>query len=212
MTRSVVGSAVGIVLGVFTLNPAVSGAASTVFDTSGATVTCQTLIGTASVKPAITSASTGSAVIKVKAILNGCVVTGATPSQPTIVSGAVSGTLTTSGAAGCAGLLSPATISGNLVAKWKVASGQKLDFSSTTVSGGTITGGVFTPGMPFSGSYGQFTLAGQTLAPSSAFGGGTPSTVALTGEDVGFLAGACAAAPPGKGISTIHLSIGQTTL
>ena len=79
MTKSVAGSAVGVMLGIFTINPAVSSAASIVFDTSGASVTCNTLIGTAKIKPAITTLSTGAAEIKVKADLNGCVVTGATP-------------------------------------------------------------------------------------------------------------------------------------
>ena len=68
------------------------------------------------------------------------------------MSGKVKGTLTTAGAAGCAGLLAPAAITGNLVAKWKVASGQKLDFNSTTAADGTITGGVFGPVAPLTGA------------------------------------------------------------
>jgi hypothetical protein len=189
-------------------SPAHAGA--TVYDTSGATIVCNTVIGTASIKPPITAASTGSATVKVKATLGGCSVTGASPASPalTIVSGSIAGTLTTSGSPGCAGLLSPSTISGNLVAKWKVQSGQKLDFSSTTVSGGSIVGSVFAPGGSFQGSYGQFTLSGSTLQPSSAFAGGTPHFVAATGEDVGNLGTQCA----GAGIKTIHLSIGTLTL
>jgi hypothetical protein len=183
-------------------------AGATVYDTSGATIVCNTVIGTASIKPPITAASTGSATVKVKATLGGCSVTGANPSGLTVVSGSIAGTLTTSGAPGCAGLLSPSSISGNLVAKWKVQSGQKLDFSSTTVSGGSIVGSVFTPGGSFQGSYGEFTLSGSTLQPSSAFAGGTPHFVAATGEDVGDLGAQCA----GAGIKTIHLSIGTLTL
>jgi hypothetical protein len=185
-------------------------AGATVYDTSGATIVCNTVIGTASIKPPITAASTGSATVKVKATLGGCTVTGASPASPplTVVSGSIAGTLTTSGAPGCAGLLSPSSISGNLVAKWKVQSGQKLDFSSTTVSGGSIVGSVFTPGGSFQGSYGEFTLSGSTLQPSSAFAGGTPHFVAATGEDVGDLGAQCA----GAGIKTIHLSIGTLTL
>jgi hypothetical protein len=95
-----------------------------------------------------------------------------------------------------------------MVAKWKAASGQKLDFSSTTVSGGSIVGSAFTPGGALAGSYGEFTLSGQTLQPNSAFAGATPSTVAVTAEDIGNLLGQCA----GTGIKTIHLSIGTVTL
>jgi hypothetical protein len=202
------GTAVALLLG----GLATSASAQT-FNTSAASVTCNTIIGSASIKPPISSASTGSAVIKVKATLGGCTSTGATPSEPTIVSGSLSGTLNTSGAPGCAGLVSPSTISGNLVAKWKTASGQKLDFSSTTVSGGSITGGVFAPGGAFgAASYGEFTLSGQSLVAPSAFAGGTPSAVITTGEDVGNLAGLCASSPPGKGIKTIILGIGTLTL
>jgi hypothetical protein len=208
---AVLGSAFGFLLGVLAISPSNSGAASPPFDTSGATITCNTVIGTATVNPPISTASTGSATIKVKAVLGGCVATGATPAGLTIVSGSVAGTLTTAGAAGCAGLLLPSTITGNLVAKWKVGPGQKLDFASTTVAGGTIVGGVFT-GVPLTGSYGQFTVSGETMGANSAFAAGVPSIIAVTGEDVGNLAGLCASSPPGKGIKTIHLSIGQLTL
>ena len=201
------GTATALLVGGLLASPASSSAQ--LFNTAAATVTCNTIIGSASVKPPISSASSGTAIIKVKAALGGCTVTGATPSQPTIVSGSLSGTLNTSGGAGCAGLLAPATITGNMVAKWKAASGQKLDFSSTTASGGSITGSTFTPGGALAGSYGEFTLSGQALQPSSAFAGATPSTVALTAEDVVNLLGQCNGA---TGIKTIHLSLGTVTL
>ncbi len=210
------GTAVALVLGGL---PAGAGAATVTYDTSGATVTCNTVIGTASIKPPISPTSTGTAQIKVKATLGGCAVTGATPSDPmapanpTIVSGSVGGTLNTVGGAGCTGLLAPATITGNLVAKWKAASGQKLDVSSTTAANGTITGTTFMPGGGFGAAqYGQFTLSGQSLVAPSAFGGGTPSTVAVTGEDILNLGVQCLTALPGKGIKTIHLAIGTLTL
>ncbi|HLK10901.1 MAG TPA: hypothetical protein VKW76_05935 [Candidatus Binatia bacterium] len=200
-----------VVIGGGVLSGGFAWAGSTVYTTSGATVVCNTVIGTASINPPITSASTGSATIKVKATLGGCSVTGASPASPalTVVSGSIGGTLTTSGAPGCAGLISPATISGNLVAKWKVASGQKLDFGSTTVSGGSIVGSLFVPGGSLMGSYGEFTLSGSTLQPSSAFAGGTPGFVAVTSEDVVNLGTQCAGP---VGIKTIHLSIGTLTL
>lgn len=214
--RSVVlGSAVGLLLGVLAISPTTAGAASTVFDTSAASVTCLTSIGTATVNPPISTASTGTAIIKVKAVLGGCTSTGATvggnPQEPTIVSGSVAATLNTSGAGGCAGLASPSTISGNFVTKWKLAPGQKLDFASTTASGGTIVGGIFVgPGL--AGPYGQFNLSGQTLQAGSAFAAGTPLTIAVTGEDIGNLIAVCAGSPPGKGIKTIHLALGNVTL
>lgn len=205
-------STFGIVLGVLAMTPAMSGAASTLFDTSAASVTCTTVIGSAKISPPLTTTSTGSATIKVKAVLGGCTATGATPAGLTIVSGSVAGTLTTTGAGGCAGLISTSTVAGNLVAKWKVASGQKLDFASTTVSNGSIIGSLFAPGGPLTGSYGEFTVSGMTLQPSSAFAGATPGMVAITGEDAGNLGAGCLGAPPGKGVSKITLSLGQITL
>jgi len=182
-------------------------ATTTLFNTSAASVQCGSVIAaTATIAPPLSSASTGTAVIKVKGTLGDCVSTGATPSEPTIVSGSFAGTLNTVGAPGCAGLLAPSTITGNLVVKWKVASGQKLDHASTSLAGGTITGGTFTG--PGGNLYGQFTLAGQTFNTNSAFAGGTPSTVAATSEDVGQLGAACLGAPPGPGIKTIHLGLG----
>ena len=179
------------------------------FDTSGATITCNTFLKTAaSIKPPVTAASTGTAVTKVSGKLYGCTVTGATPSNPTIVSGSIKGALNTSGSPGCAGLLAPSTITGNLVVKWKAASGQTLDFTSTTVSGGTITGGVFAPGGSYQAAYGQFSLSGQTIQPNSAFAGGTPSATAATSEDVGVLAGQCV----GTGVKKVTLAIGTIVL
>jgi hypothetical protein len=209
MTRSsAFGTATALLVGGLLTSPAISSAQT--FDTSAASVQCNTIIGSAQLKPPVTPSSTGTAIVKVKATLGGCTVTGATPSGLTIVSGSLAGTLNTTGAGGCTGLLMPATISGNLVAKWKAGSGQKLDFSSTTASGGTITGGTFGP-EPWGGAYGQFTLSGQTLQPNSAFAGGTPSTVAVTGEDIANLLAQCAPLPA-KGIKTIHLAIGGITL
>jgi len=96
------------------------------------------------------------------------------------------------------------------VVKWKTASGQTLDFPSTTTSGGTITGGVFTPGGSFGATaYGQFTLGGQSIVASSAFAGGTPSAVVATSQDVGNLGATCAGP---VGIKTINLGIGTLTL
>jgi hypothetical protein len=187
-------------------SPAISSAQT--FDTSGATVSCTTIIGSASIKPPITGASTGTAVIKVKAALAGCTVTGSSPGGLTIVSGKLSGTLNSTGAGGCGGLLMPATLSGPMVAKWKAGSGQKLDFTGTTASNGSIAGSVFAPGGGLTGAYGEFTLSGQTIQASSAFAGATPSIVAVTAEDVGNLGAQCA----GSGIKTIHLSIGTVTL
>jgi hypothetical protein len=207
--RNAFGTATALLIAGLLSSPASSSAQ--VFDTSAASVHCNTIQGSASIKPAITTASTGTAVIKVKATLGGCTSTGATPSQPTIVSGSISGTLNSSGSGGCGGLLAPSSLTGNLVAKWKLASGQKLDFSSTTASNGTIAGGVFGP-ESWGGSYGQFTLSSQTIQPNSAFAGGTPSTTAITGQDIVSLTNLCTGAPPGKGISKITLAIGGVTL
>jgi hypothetical protein len=178
-----------------------------VFNTQSASVQCNTLIATATIAPPITAASTGSATIKVKGTLGGCTSTGATPSEPTIVSGSFTGTLSSSGGgSGCAGLLGSSSISGNLIIKWKAGAGQKLDFASTTLSGGSITGGVFNG--PGSVAYGEFSLSGQSIQASSAFAGGTPQTASATLEDAGNLFAQCNGA---TGIKTIHLGVGNAT-
>ena len=184
------------------------------FDTSGATVTCTTIVASASLKPPISASSTGSGVTKVKATLDGCIVTGATPSNPTIIKGTLKGTLNTTGSPGCGGLLGGATIAGDIIVKWKAASGQTLDFPTTTVSGGSITGGTFAPGTAsvggsgFQGVYGKFTISGQTIQPNSAFAGATPSATAATQSDVGVLNNLC----NGTGIKKITLGLGNFVL
>jgi hypothetical protein len=184
--------------------------ATTIFDTSGASITCNTVFGSASLKPPITPASTGQATIKVKATLGGCIVTGATPSGLTILSGTLSGTVTTNGSGGCAGLAMPSTLTGNLVAKWKAASGQALDFKTTTVSGGNIAAGVLSPAGFGGATYAKFTFSGLTMQPNSAFAAGTPGANAATSEDIGNLNDKCANNP--AGIKTIHLGVGELTL
>jgi hypothetical protein len=199
--------ALGFVLSSFT-----SPAEAQDFDTSAATIKCDSITkGSVKLDPPLTTASNGSATTKVKGTLTGCTVTGATPAGLQIVSGKISGTLTTSGAAsGCAGLVGTISVTGSLTVKWKAASGQKLDFKSTTVSGGTVNAGLYSG--PSGVLYGSFQLTGQTLEPESAFAGGTPSADITTQQSAGDLGAVCAAAPPGKGVKTIPLGIGTITL
>ena len=178
------------------------------YDTSAATVTCDTFIGTVKIKPplgAIPAATT----LKVKGTLSGCFASGATPASPSlsVLSGKVSGTLSNPSGS-CLALAGSNPFSGNLVVKWKVASGQKLDASSTTLTPGTINGGVLVPGGAFGGAaYVQFAFGG-TLQSGSAFTGATPSGVFATAEDVGNLLGQC----NGAGVKLIHIGIGTSTL
>src|SRR5579885_257403 len=55
-------------------------AGATVYDTSGATIVCKTVICTASIKPLITTSYMGTATVKIKATFAGFSVTGANPS------------------------------------------------------------------------------------------------------------------------------------
>ena len=207
-------------LGLLTLGLAVSvgapmsaDAASTLYDTSAASITCTSITkATVKLTPPLTTLSTGNAAVKVKVSLTGCTATGALPALPAlqILSGKISGTINTAGAGGCGGLLLPSVITGNLVAKWKAASGQALDFKSTTVSNGMVTGGLFIG--PTGAAYGVFNLSGQTILPGSAFAGGVPSASITTAEDAAYIAAQCAAAPPGKGMGKINLGIGGVTL
>jgi hypothetical protein len=187
-----------------------TGGATDLFNTSGASVTCSTVIGTTKISPPLNlTAAIPSTVFKIKAVLGGCVSTGATPSEPTIVSGKLSATLTLPPGANCLALANPSSATGNMVVKWKTASGT-LDFPTTTVAPGIVTG---TPGVipPLVGSYASISSGGAFVGSSNAFAFGTPSFLAVIGEDILNLTPLCGL-PVGKGIKLVHLGPGQLTM
>jgi len=188
-------------------------AAATTYDTSAASITCNTLIGTVTPKPLLTLAAQPT-VLTIKATLGGCTVSGATPADPPlqVLSGKLTARLTVTGDASCATLVAGFQVAENFVFTWKAATGQRLDFSSTTFTpdAAGLVAGVFPLG---TGTYGVFTAAG-TLASGSAFAGGTPGLLLVSAEDVYNMLGQCctdpmSCSPVGKGIKRLHFGIGQ---
>jgi hypothetical protein len=199
---------------VWLIAPAVVGA-TTLYDTSGATITCNTLVGTVAPKPFLTLTAEPNTVITIKGTLGGCTVSGAVPADPPlrVLSGKLTAKLTVITDASCATLVSGGfQVTGDLVLKWKTATGQKLDFSSsvfTPDAAGLVAGLVDVE----ASTYGAFTATG-TLASGSAFAGGTPGFFVLSAEDIFNMAGQCctdamSCSPVGKGIRKLHFGIGQ---
>ncbi len=220
----------GILIGVFALLPLraqMANATVQIYDTSAASITCNTVQGSIAIKPFLTFAGAGTltTAFKVVAKLNGCTVTGATPvtTPPlTIVSGSIKGVLTGPVGLNCLALAAPTAVTGNLIFSWKAAPNQKLDHATTVVTPNTMNGGTFTIG---TGSYGNLTAdagSGAVLKPfdattcktCGAFMAPSPSLSisALTGEDSGYLSNQCTAVKPFVGIKSITLAIGEVTL
>lgn len=192
--------------------PTVAGA--TTYDTSAASITCNTVIGTVAPKPLLTLTAQPNTVLTIKAMLGGCSVSGATPSAPAlqVLSGRLTAKLTVTTDASCATLVSGFQVAGNFVFKWRTAPGQELDFPSTTFTpdAGGLVAGLVPVG---TGTYGAFTAAG-TLAAGSAFAGGTPWFLGISAEDLYNMLGQCctdqvSCSPVGKGIKLLHFGIGQ---
>jgi hypothetical protein len=206
-------SAAGLALAMFSTS---SSASTPKVDAHQYTVHCDTVVGTVGFAPPLSSTGAASPdLIKLKATLEGCT---ATPNNGggavEILSGGVTGKLTRT-SQNCSGLLGASSVAGNITIIWKTTktSPNGLLVNKTTVTPGTITGGLFTPGSPFTGSYGSFHIGGSGVSATGAFtgtdNGASSVTDATTGEDAGALLGMCG--QPG-GLKTIHLGIGDITL
>ena len=199
---------------VWLVAPAVAGATPTPYDTSAATITCTTLIGTVAAKPPLTFTAQPNTVLTIKGKLGGCTVSGAAPAAPAlqVLSGKLTAKLTVTTDASCTTLVTGFQVTGNLVFKWKTARGQELDFSSSTFApdeAGLVAGLVDLG----ASTYGTFTATG-TLASGSAFAGGTPGFWVVSAEDIYNMFGQCctdamSCSPVGKGIRKLHFGIGQ---
>jgi hypothetical protein len=187
------------------------------YDTSGATISCTTLIGTVGLKPTLTLTPQPDTELTLKGTLGGCTVSGAIPADPPlqVVSGKLTAKLTVPTASSCATLISGFQALGNFVFKWKTASGQNLDFPASTFTpdAGGLVAGLVPVGVT---TYGGFSAAG-TLAAGSAFAGATPAFLVVSGEDIYNMFGQCCTdatmcTPVGKGIKKLHISIGQIVM
>jgi hypothetical protein len=185
------------------------------YNTSAATISCNTLIGTISSKPVLTMEAQPNTVLTIKGTLGGCTVSGALPADPPlyVLSGKMKAKVTVTTDASCISLVSGFQVAESFAFTWKTATGQKLDFPSTTFT--VDSSGLIASLAPFgSGTYGVFTATG-TLSSDSAFTGATtPGFVFMSGEDVFNMLGQCctdpvSCTPVGKGIKKLHFGIGQ---
>ena len=210
MGKSILATLVAFLLSVVP----VTGGATTTYDTSTASITCNTLIGTVSAKPMLTETSQPDTVLKIRAALGGCTVSGADPALR-VLSGKLSAKLTVTSGASCASLAGGFSVAGNIVFRWKTARGQELDFSATTFT--PDSSGLVSALVPIGASvYGSFTAAG-TLVPGSAFAGATPALLVISAEDILNMLGQCctdptSCSPVGTGIKKLHFGIGQITM
>lgn len=191
--------------------------ATTQYDTSAATITCNTLIGTVAAKPPLTLTAQPDTVLTLKGTLGGCTVSGAAPAAPPlqVLSGRLTAKLAVANDASCATLVAGFQATGNVVIKWRTATGQKLDFSSSTFTpdANGFSAGLVDVG---AGTYGTFTATG-TLGSGGAFAGGTPGLFVVSAEDIFNMFGQCctdamSCSPAGKGIRLLHFGIGQVQM
>jgi hypothetical protein len=182
-------------------------------DVSNDSISCNTVSGTAGVKPALSFTGTATSTqVKVKGTLDGCVVSGA--NAATIIPGSsFSGTLTGT-SNNCGSLLGAAPLTGNLVIKWKADKATPLLQTSSTVAVTTLTGGLFNasladPNVP--SSYGEFNVgsSGVTGAFTGGDSGASSHTTIVTGGDVTAFATNCGSA---AGIKAFTLAIGSLNL
>ena len=189
-----------------------AGAATTV-DVSNDTITCNSVVGTIKFSPALQSGGTSAGTVAVKTSSGGCTTGSA---STTILNGASAGTLT-SATNDCAGLLGLSTAtSGNLVVKYKTATGSPKITPAASTFHITQSNGTTYSSDTWGASYGEFQIGGVfgTSNPSvtGAFTGGnsghTSTIDATTGQSDGELALACLLG----GIKGLSFGIGGITL
>ena len=127
---------VGLVLAALVATPAFAGAPKV--DVSNDSITCNTLIATAGVKPSLVNGGSSPTLVTLKGTLGGCTVSGA--NAATVVSGSFSGKLTGT-SNDCASLAGTTALTGTLTFKWKGAATTPLLQTSSIVTVTTLTGG-----------------------------------------------------------------------
>lgn len=197
--------------------PAATAAQTTVYDTTAATITCTTLVGSIVPKPLLTLTPQQTS-LTIKGKLSGCTVSGALPADPPlqVVSGRLTAKLPVIGPASCITLVGGFQVTQPFVIKWKAAKGQALDLRSSTFAPDEngLVAGLVDLGLS---TYGVFTTAGA-LAPESAFAGTSAALVLVSAEDIMNMLGQCCTDPDfcplplGTGIEKLHFGIGQVRM
>jgi hypothetical protein len=205
-----VGGAVALAFAAFAPS---SEAGAPKIDVSGSTIQCNTVFGTAQIKPGLVNGGTATATqITVKGTIDGCTVTSG--NSAIIVKSSFSGKL--GGTSNdCSGLLGANPVSGTITVKWKSDKTTPLLQTSSIITPGNLAGNLFTPGAadPDFGAMalGKFKLGPTGSSVSGAFAGGSgqSTTSAATSQDVATILGACGTT---KGVSALNLGFGTMAL
>jgi hypothetical protein len=188
-----------------------SGASAPKVDVSDDMITCNTVIATTTVSPALSNGGSSSTPTKitVKGSVNGCTVTG--PNPATVLSGTFTAKLAGTGNT-CTGLLGTTPTTGDLTFKWKGDPTTPLLQTSSIVTVTGITGGTHSESLNGgSQTYGDFIVdsSGVTGAFTGPDHGTTSSNESVTSQDVGALLGGCGTT---NGLKTINIGLGTFTL
>jgi hypothetical protein len=174
-------------------------------DVSNDSITCNTMVGTASIQPPLLTGGTATkAVMAVTGSVAGCTVTGL--HSVSILSGKLSGKVTATSNE-CVSLFHPLT--GTITINWTADKTTPILQTSSTMNITNVSFGTFSA--PWGTSYGQFSLgtSGVTGAFTGGDNGATSSNVALTSQDIGEILAECGSP---TGIKTLNTGLGQITL
>ena len=183
----------------------IAGWAQSKIDVSNHSITCNTLIGTASSKPSLVVGGTAqSRKMIVRGTLAGCTVTGPTP--VTILSGKTTGKVTAMSNE-CVTLHEP--LAGTMTIKWKADPSTPILQRSSTIEVTDVTFGGFAA--PWGASYGLFSLGmgGVTGAFTGGDDGAQSSNAQLTSQDIAEILSECGSP---DGLKTVRTGLGTLTL
>jgi hypothetical protein len=181
---------------------ALAGVCGAATDVSTDTVTCDTLIGTVKIKPALTLMTGIPLTITVKGVVAGC--TDGVNGSVKILASKFSAKLS-SISTGCGGLLGSSPISGPIKVSWKADKTTPITPKASVIMTTTLTGGIYGYA-PWFTPYGMLTLAasGVTGAFTGSDGGASTAAVAALADSIGVLGTDCGLA----GIGQMHLGLG----
>src|SRR5262249_2601538 len=173
-------------------------------DVSNHSITCNSMVGTASSKPPLLTGGTAPTTMKVRTFLAGCAGTG--PGAVSILSGEISGNVTATSNE-CISLHHP--LARPLTIKWKASKATPIVPNSSTMEIKDVTFSGYQA--PWGASYGLFSLGVSSV--TGAFTGGdngaTSSNVAVTSQDLGEIVSQCGSP---AGLKTLNIGLSAFTL